>query len=373
MTERPAPDRGPLPSAAGRGGVLEGLVAKDRIPVVIVAGFLGSGKTTLLNHLLRHNKGTRIGVVVNDFGRINIDAMSVAGQVDSMVTLGNGCLCCSVDPSGVDALLERLARPAAGIDVIVIEASGLAEPQGMIRLVLASTHERIEYGGLVQLVDAAEFERTRREHPELERHLALADLVVLNKTDRLAEEDRPLLVKTVEELSTGKPVLATEHGRVDADLLFDHTRPTAPEREARQLSFDQLLAEDDDHEQHAHARYDCVEFTSDRPLNPRRFMAFLEDRPSGLYRTKGFVYFGLPGYRDKFALHTVGGFVRFEILRWAAREPRQSQLVFIGTGIDSTALLDRLHSCVEADPDNADPQAIYPVLRYLPDDEQPGE
>lgn len=67
-------------------------MARTRIPVIVVAGFLGSGKTTLLNHLLRHSGGTRIGVIVNDFGAINIDAMSVAGQVDSTVALGNGCL-----------------------------------------------------------------------------------------------------------------------------------------------------------------------------------------------------------------------------------------------------------------------------------------
>lgn len=94
------------------------------IPVVIVAGFLGSGKTTLLNHLLRDNRGTRIGVVVNDFGAINIDAMLVAGQVDAMVSLGNGCVCCAVDvselmssstgsPSRAPASTSSWSRPAA--------------------------------------------------------------------------------------------------------------------------------------------------------------------------------------------------------------------------------------------------------------------
>ena len=75
---------------------------QGKIPVVVVTGFLGSGKTTMLNHLLVHSGGTRIGVVVNDFGQINIDALSVAGQVDSMVSLGNGCLCCAVDASDLD-------------------------------------------------------------------------------------------------------------------------------------------------------------------------------------------------------------------------------------------------------------------------------
>jgi G3E family GTPase len=119
------------------------------IPVVVLAGFLGSGKTTLLNHLLRTSGGTRIGVVVNDFGRINIDAFAVSAQVDSMVSLSNGCLCCAVDGTELDSMLGKLA--AADLDVIVIEASGLAEPSTLIRMVLQAPG--VEYGGLIYVVE----------------------------------------------------------------------------------------------------------------------------------------------------------------------------------------------------------------------------
>lgn len=119
----------------------------QQIPVVVLAGFLGAGKTTLLNNLLRGARGTRIGVMVNDFGDIGIDAMSVAGQVGSTVSLGNGCLCCAVDASELDEYLEVLTRPESRLDVIVIEASGLAEPQELVRMVLASENGRIVYGG----------------------------------------------------------------------------------------------------------------------------------------------------------------------------------------------------------------------------------
>lgn len=122
-------------------------MSRKPVPVVVLAGFLGSGKTTLLNHLLRQSRGTRIGAVVNDFGAIEIDAMTVAGQVDSMVSLGDGCLCCAVDTSELDEYLGRLSRPDLRIDVIVIEASGLAEPQELIRMILASDNPDIVYGG----------------------------------------------------------------------------------------------------------------------------------------------------------------------------------------------------------------------------------
>ncbi|MFE3935831.1 CobW family GTP-binding protein, partial [Streptomyces goshikiensis] len=106
--------------------------SRQPIPVVVLTGFLGSGKTTVLNHLLANRGGTRIGVVVNDFGSIEIDAMSVAGQVgDSMVSLGGGCLCCAVDGSELDAYLEKLAPPPHPHDRFGLLACGLAEPRAI--------------------------------------------------------------------------------------------------------------------------------------------------------------------------------------------------------------------------------------------------
>lgn len=332
-----------------------------RVPVLVVAGFLGSGKTTLLNHLLRAAKGTRIGVVVNDFGRINIDAMAVAAQVDSMVTLGNGCLCCAVDVSDLDAMLDRLVRPDGPVDVVVIEASGLAEPPAMVRLVLGSANPLVEFGGLVEVVDAAEFEATRERHPRLDKHLRHSDLVLLNKVDRVPAAERDRLLALVRDLAGGAPVVATEHGRVDPDLLFDPV--DRPEPAARQLSFDDLTESDrDEPAEHLHAGYESVSFSSRDPLNPRRFARFLAERPAGLYRMKGFVHFGLPASVERFALHTVGGSVRVEPAR--AHE-RGTELVMIGTGLDSEAVLAALTSAIEPDPATVDPLDLLSITRHV--------
>ncbi|WP_309114115.1 GTP-binding protein [Saccharothrix sp.] len=314
-----------------------------RLPVIVVAGFLGAGKTTLLNHLLAGARGTRIGVVVNDFGAIGIDAMSVAGQVESTVSLSNGCLCCAVDVSGLD---EMLAKLDSQVDVIVIEASGLAEPQAMARMVLASENPRLSYGGLVLLVDAAEFP------DDLERHLRVADLVVLNKTDRVANTAE--LVDRIDRLTPGVPITAVTHGRVDPALLFD----PKPRETHGQLSFEDLLEED-----HVHVHYDSVEFTADA-MNPTRLMHFLDHRPPGLYRIKGFVRFDVPGHRQRFTLHTVGAFLRFDRDQWGD-VPRRTQLVLIGTDLDRDAIRKALDDCVEPDPSSVDPQSMLEVLRYL--------
>ncbi|MFJ3326246.1 CobW family GTP-binding protein [Streptomyces griseus] len=358
-----------------------------QIPVVVLAGFLGSGKTTLLNHLLRNRAGTRIGVIVNDFGAIEIDAMTVSGQVDSTVSLGNGCLCCAVDASELDTFLETLTRPSARLDVIVIEASGLAEPQELVRMLLASDNPHIRYGGLVEVVDAAEFDSTRERHPELDRHLAVADLVVLNKTDRVGEAERERLRATVAELSGPAAVISAVHGRIDPELLFDPAlRPDHEEMEG-QLSFEDLLRQEecDEHEEcdghghgdHLHASYESVDFTADVPLDPRRFMAFLDSRPEGLYRIKGFADFGAGDRDNTYALHAVGRFLRFVPRPWARGEQRLTQLVMIGAGIDAEALLAGLAACradepapdasttdVSADADAVE-RGMWGVLRYV--------
>ncbi|SDD78777.1 CobW family GTP-binding protein [Rhodococcus tukisamuensis] len=349
-------------------------MAKRLIPVILVAGFLGSGKTTLLNHLLRNNRGVRIGVVVNDFGSVNIDSMMVAGQVDSMVSLSNGCLCCAVDVSEMDEMLDRLAHPRSDIDVIVVEASGLAEPRNMVRLVLGSENPHIGYGGLVVTVDAAEFEDSRARHPELDLHVRMADLVVLNKIDRIAEAERDRAVAVVAELNDRAPVLCTEHGRVDPRLLFDEA--ARADDGPRQLSLDELLTETDGHDHacgdaacgdhsHLHDGYDSVSFVGERPMDPRALIAFLENRPPGLYRVKGFVHFAVAGHRQKYLLQAVGPHIRFERTGWARGEPRTTTLVLIGWGIDPDAVAHRLEECTAVQEHESGAEAMTGVHRYV--------
>ena len=382
-------------------------LSHQQIPVVVLAGFLGSGKTTLLNHLLHSSRGSRIGAVVNDFGAIEIDAMAVAGQLgDSMMSLGNGCLCCAADTRELDTYLERLTRPSARIDIIVIEASGLAEPQEIVRMVLASDNPRIVYGGLVEVVDAAEFEATRERHPEIARHLRIADLVVLNKTDRVDDAERERLLELVRSLTDRAAVVSAAYGRVDPDLLFD--RKAVTER-VGQLSFDDLRADQGhaDHD-HLHLAYESVSFTSGTPMDPRRTMAFLDSRPKGVYRIKGYLDFGAADPVNRYRVHAVGRFLRFVPEPWAevdltapvsragswapeppwAAEPwavqpsatrswgvgggRFTRLVLIGSAIDGDALLEELAGCRvtgAADGQPVEESSMWGVLRYVQRDE----
>ncbi|QDQ97272.1 CobW family GTP-binding protein [Tomitella fengzijianii] len=357
------------------------------VPVVVLAGFLGAGKTTLLNHLLSNSIGVRLGVIVNDFGAVGIDALLVAGQVDGVVDLGNGCVCCAVDGDELDVALARIARSPRGVDAIVIEASGLAEPRSLIRMVVGSASRDIRYGGLIEVVDAASFPETRRLHPELDAHVRLADLVVIGKTDQVSPADLAAVREAVSSVCGPVPVIETSHGRVDPSLLFDEQRHAAAPESPRQMTLDDMLRdplsgtaggggeEPDAAAPHLHAGYDTVSYIHDGPLHPRRLAALLEDAPAGLYRTKGLVALADPEDCGTFEIQTVGRYIHArrrsngvsgDRLSDAAGAPSPgTRLVAIGTGIDEPALIAALDACrIRAD-EPPDTQAMLSILRYL--------
>lgn len=346
--------------------------SQRRVPVVVVAGFLGAGKSSLLNHLLRNSAGTRIGLIINDFGAINIDALLVAGQVDGVVGLGNGCMCCTVDddsPDGLSAVVRRLTSSNA-VDVIVIEASGLAEPRTLVRMVAALTVPRVVYGGLVYVVDAGGFAETRRRHPEVDAHVRIADLVVVNKADLLSDAAAAELLDDIDALNSTAPVVPTTDGVVEPTMLFDE-RPAGVDDLSvpRQLSLDELLREEAGHaadgcrgHRHLHDDYQSVSFASAEPMNPRRFAAFLERPPAGTYRIKGWVHVDLPGHRGRFVVHAVGGRISVESRGWAGETPATS-VVVIGAGIDEDLVRAELGDAVGVDA--GDEFGVLRMTRYL--------
>ncbi|PKZ64317.1 GTP-binding protein [Gordonia terrae] len=340
------------------------------VPVVVVAGYLGSGKTTLLNHLLRSAgaTGTRLGVLVNDFGKVNIDALLVSAQADGTVSLGNGCMCCTVDADGLADALTSLVRSSVGIDAIVIEASGIAEPKALIRMVTSVADARLRYGGLVYVVDAAHIEAVRRTHPELDAHVSIADLVLVNKVDLISDDTRRAVEELVAQLNATAPRVATRNAAIDPELLFDLARREVEQAGPGQLTLDELLLEEGghDHHEHLHAAYESVSFSSDRPMDPRRLARFLERPPDGCFRIKGIVHFDVPRHRQRFVVHGVGGFVRVLREPWGDRRP-VTELVTIGRGLDVAAVRAELDAALARPTDAADENGILGVLRHLAD------
>ncbi|MHA6628742.1 CobW family GTP-binding protein [Pseudonocardia sichuanensis] len=239
----------------------------------------------MLNDLLADSLDQRIGVIVNGVGSIPVDAMLVGGSAAGVVPVGNGCPCCTTDEAGVGPLLDRLAAPEADIDAIVIEASGIAEPGALVRLVLGSGNPHTTFGGLIEVVDATEFEAVRRRHPELDRHVRLADLVVINKADRVDAAGLSRLQDVCRALNHRAPLLVARHGAVEPRMLFDVD--VVP---GRQLMLGQAHCDaghehgghdedHGDHHGHLHAAYASLAFVTDRPIDPHRLVDILQRRP----------------------------------------------------------------------------------------------
>ena len=123
------------------------------VPVIALTGYLGAGKTTMLNHVLR-TPDARIGVVINDFGELNVDAGLVTGQVDEPASIAGGCICCLSDDDTLDDALTKLADPKLDLDAIIVEASGMADPVAISRIIRFSGAENVRWGGVVDVIDA---------------------------------------------------------------------------------------------------------------------------------------------------------------------------------------------------------------------------
>ncbi len=346
------------------------------VPVIVLGGGLGAGKTTVLNHVLRHAGELRLGVIVNDFGAVNVDALLVAGQVDGVVGFGNGCLCCATDSDGFADAVVRLVR--TDVDAVLVEASGIADPRSMIRRVAAIDDRLVSYGGLVYVVDAVAVGLDAPGGGDLprgaQRDAGVADLLVVNKADLVDDDALDSVGALLDRVNPTAPRLVTSEGRLDPGLLVDARRRAARER-PEQLTLDSLLRTEeahdgagDDHDGHDHAGHDDFQqFTweHDGPVNPRAMARLLERPPVGCYRIKGWVRVDSDYYTGQLDFSAVGGRIR------AMRSPaRQSEVaaatvvVLIGIGMDLDLVQSACAAVSVTDPD--DGFGALSLLRYDP-------
>ncbi len=167
----------------------------DQIPVNVITGFLGSGKTTLLGRMLQSPGFARTAVIVNEFGEIGLDHELIEMSDESLVQLTTGCLCCALRGDVAETLLELVARRDAGrvvaFERVVIETSGLADPAPILHALMAdaAVAARFVPGAVLTVVDAVHGAAALAAHPEARRQVAMADRIVLSKTDLTAAGD----------------------------------------------------------------------------------------------------------------------------------------------------------------------------------------
>lgn len=331
------------------------------LPVLILTGYLGSGKTTVLNHFLATG-GARIGVIINDFGDVNVDAALVAGHVAEPVSIAGGCLCCIEDPRQLDDALRALSRPSLELDAIVIEGSGIAEPPGLIHMVLGSDVRDVRFGGLVEVIAVRRVALAEAGGWDLAQHVKAAAVVLLTTTD-LADPRATAAVR--ERIAHANPhalVIDAPHGAADPRLFFDAAEHPVPEGGQLAL-WDSGRAPGHDHHDHDHhVHHRATSLDAPTTVDPAALAELLEDPPGSVHRVKAIVDVAAGRGIRRFVAHSVAGYVSVEKVDWPSDEPPRSRVVAIGLEHDDAALRRRLDALVR--PHGA-PAATARELRRL--------
>lgn len=340
------------------------------VPVIALTGFLGAGKTTVLNALLRA-PGARFGVVINDFGAINVDAALVTGQVDEAASIAGGCVCCLPDHGGLDDALEKLSDPRLGLDAIIVEASGAAEPLAVARLIRFTSAERTRPGGIIEVVDATHYFGTvdvpgadgRRGRPPV--RFEAASLVVVTKTALLpAPERESTFAAITERVRARNPqvsVVEAPHGSIDPALVADVARDEDPEGQLPLAAITrQERAEHDEGHHHEHA--EAVTVAAAEPVDPGRVLDLFEDPPAGVYRMKGVIEVASGSRTRRHVLNLVGRHVHVAPAP-AAADASAPGLVAIGMHLDAADVRARLCRALAA-PEGSVAPGVRRLHRY---------
>jgi G3E family GTPase len=285
------------------------------VPILLVTGFLGAGKTTLVNHVLANAEGRRIAAVVNDFGAINIDAELIAGAADGVVSLANGCICCSLEGDllrTLAAILRRTPRP----DAILIETSGAADPTDIVRNLMDPVIWReVPLETVLCVVDSTRAEAL--DDALLRSQVRAADLIALSKLDLMEAAGRDRIRGGVASINSRCAVVDAAHGILPIELLFPPVPGLAP------------AVRDPGRPHPKSDRFDTVAWTSDQALSLPRLQAAIERLAPKLVRAKGF-FEAVEHPGRQFLLQFAGGRASLAPAGAPPADVPRARIVFIG-------------------------------------------
>ena len=338
------------------------------IPVTLLTGFLGSGKTTVLNHVLKEPGMAATAVIVNEFGEIGLDHLLVERSSEDVVLLNSGCLCCTVRGDIVDTLtnlfVDRVKAKVPYFTRVAIETTGLADPAPILHTLMTDPIVAVRYmlDGVVTTVDAVNGAGTLDKQPEAVKQAAVADRLLLTKSDLAEPAVRQAMEGRLKVLNPSAPIVPVAQGAVDPALLFNigFYDPVTKSADVRRWLRDEAFESRDDHEhEHLHPdvnRHDdrirafCI--TRERPISWDALSAWLDTlatmRGDDLLRLKAIV--ALSDRPDQpVVLHGVQHLFHPPVLlpEWPS-EDRRTRMVFITRDLPREAIEATLNAFEEA-------------------------
>ncbi len=323
----------------------------SQVPLTILTGFLGSGKTTLLNRILSGDHGLRVAVLVNDFGTINIDSELIVGVEDQVMSLANGCVCCTIRDDLVETVLETIGRPEAP-QYILLEASGVADPGGISMTFMdPKLRDYIRLDSVTCVLDA-EQAFAHQQLPAVEllklKQIGFADMMVLNKIDLAGPAQVRKVRNWVNDQFNRLRIVEADHCNVPLEVLLSVGRfdPSQLDYDAEK-SCDVLGCNHEHHGMDHSKLFSTWNYQTSEQMDLDELREMVKRRlPESVYRCKGFVN-SVQEPERKAVVQCVGRRTDITIEKaWGSSEPR-TRLVTIGApdGMDAAQLQNLFDQC----------------------------
>ena len=312
----------------------------SQIPVTLVTGFLGAGKTTLLNHVLASSPDRRFAIIENEFGDLGVDGSLVRTTDEIVFELNDGCICCTVREDLI-GVFEQLLDRREELDHVIIETTGLAEPVPVMRVFEhPQFRSAFTLDGVVTMVDAAHMEESLADVDACAEQITYADLLILNKADQVSTAEFEAVERRLKQLNPLAQLLRAEHAKVDANAVLNLGGRPDEERFAHHHHHH------DDHEHDDEIRSVAVEAEGD--VNVAALDLWLgklsRSQDPKLLRMKGII--AVPGDPRRFVFNGVRQIVDVRPEQPWGSAPRFNRVVFIGRGLDATALQKDFRACL---------------------------